>query len=133
MEHNFIDLNADSAMRCQVIHQKENNLDGIDNLDQLPEEPAVFAVCGRVNGKPANARYVAATSNLRKEIQNLFDKHQPAPAGFECFKEFMVSIKTKALVYKLVSGAAESARDNEKTKWMDRFQPKCNEELNEIH
>lgn len=132
MEHNFLDLNLESEMHCQVIHQRDNNLDKIDNLDELPEHAAVFAVCGRVNGKPANPRYVSQTANLRKETQKLFDKNEPAPVDAECFKEFMMSIKTKELVYKILQNLSEPERLDVKNKWIKNFQPQCNEALNEI-
>jgi len=119
-------------MHCQVIHQRDNNLDKIDNLDELPEHAAVFAVCGRVNGKPANPRYVSQTANLRKETQKLFDKNEPAPVDAECFKEFMMSIKTKELVYKILQNLSEPERLDVKNKWIKNFQPQCNEALNEI-
>jgi hypothetical protein len=77
MEHNFINTVIDEAIQCMIVQQKDNNLDGIDNLDQLPGKPTVFAVCGRVNGKPANARY--AIRNLQNEIRSLLTSFSLRP------------------------------------------------------
>jgi hypothetical protein len=48
-------------------------------MDQLPGQPAVYAICGQVNGLPANPRYIGETDNLRKAIIGHFDKQQTGP------------------------------------------------------
>lgn len=133
MEHNYLNLEANPKIAHQTIHQRDNNLDHIDNLHELPNTPAVFAVCGRVNGKAVNPRYVGETDDLQHAIILLFHKSEPAPDGNTCFKEFMMSIKTKELVYELFPGSDVQSRKVTKAEWEKRFQPKCNEELNEIH
>ena len=133
MDHNLIKLDDESDIQNLVINQKDNNLDELDNLDELPSAPAVFMVCGRVNGEPANPRYVGEADNLQSVIKGFFDKSTPAPEGNDCFKEFMLSIKTKELVYQLLTDVSKEGRETKRIVWSDKYQPKCNEALNEIH
>jgi len=129
MKHNILNLDGESQLRRLVLLQSENNIERRDNLDLIPEARAVYAICGRVNGDLANPRYVGKTDNLQQSIRNHFDK-----AFIEddsCFKVFVLSIKTKELVYQLVP-------DNyslfvKYKEWKERFRPNCTEELNKIH
>lgn len=131
MEHKYIAIEDQAGINRVVLFQKDNNLDGKDNLDTLPELPAVYAVCGRVNGKPANPRYIDVTENLKQSVKMHFDGSQPAVT--ECFREFMLSIKIKELVFKLMPEASEEERAVAKENWEKQFKPECNKELNEIH
>lgn len=131
MEHNYLELAQEPAVANLVIFQQDNNLDRKDNLDELPAEAAIYAVCGRVNGKPANARYVGETDNLREAIKKHFSASEPQPSP--CFREFMQSIKIKELVYQLMPGAGKGDRLLRKELWEEQYRPNCNEELNEIH
>lgn len=120
-----------SEIKSLVIFQKDNNLDKKDNLDTLPELPAVYAICGRVNNQAVNPRYVGESENLRVTIQQHFDK-----SGFsedECCREFMFSIKTKVLVYELMPSSSKEERLVRKNEWELKYKPVCNKELNEIH
>ncbi len=131
MEHNYIEAEKESEIKKLVIYQKDNNLDHRDNLDDIPTGPAVYMICGRVNGRAANPRYVGETNNLQKAIKKHFDKS--VKESDSCFKEFILSIKIKELVYQLLPGSKKEDRLLKKTEWSDKYQPKCNEELNEIH
>lgn len=133
MEHTYIKLDKDSQIQDLVIYQKDNNLDGKDNLNELPVKPAIYAICGRVNGQPVNPRYVGETENLQESVQSLFDKNAPAIEGNECFKEFMLSIKIKTIIYLAVPDLPDDERLKIKKEWQAKYDPKCNEELNEIH
>jgi hypothetical protein len=133
MDHNYITIEEPSKMQRKVINQKDNNIDKLDNLHELPQGPAVFAVCGRVNGQAANPRYVGATSNLRATIADLFNKTLPAPEGNTMFKDFMLSIKIKELVFELLTDASVEEREKKKNEWEEKFRPMCTPELNEIH
>ncbi len=128
MEHNYIEVEEIPAVKQMVLHQKDNNLDRLDNLDELPAEAAVYAICGRVNGKPANARFVGVSANLQASVKEHF---KGLPEGKECFKQFMQSIKTKVIVYELLSGAEDP--EQKRNEWQRNFKPDCNEVLNEIH
>lgn len=131
MEHNYITAEEQAGIRSIVIFQKDNNLDGKDNLDTLPGEPAVYAICGRVNEKPANPRYIGTSENLRQAVSAHFDGSQPAVS--DCFREFMLSIKIKELVFQLMPGSSEGERAAAKEKWEKQYKPECNKELNEVH
>jgi hypothetical protein len=133
MEHNYIKTDSDLNIKQMVVQQRNNNLDNVDNLDEIPEGPAVYAMCGRVNGQPVNPRYVGETNNLQQAVKKLFDKDEPAPENNACFKEFMLSIKTKELVYVLVPDATEAERKEKKSAWINQFHPECNEVLNKVH
>ena len=124
-------LNLDNEPQiCRlVLLQSENNLEKKDNLELIPDGRAVYAICGRVNGILANPRYVGKTDNLRQSIKNHFG--ESFIEDTKCFKDFMLSIKTKELVYELVSNQSTLLIKFEE--WESRFQPKCTEELNKIH
>ena len=133
MEHNYVNLEEDSQTKSLVIYEKGNNLDGKDNLNELPAKSAIYMICGRVNGQPANPRFVGESENLQEAIRCHFDEKVPAEKGNECFKEFMTSIKIKTLVYVTVPGLSAEERLKRKEEWEEKYKPKCNEELNEIH
>jgi hypothetical protein len=133
MENNYVDVAATPLVQSLVIYQKDNNLDQKDNLDLLPAEPAVYAVCGRINNQAANPRYVGETDNLQEAIKSHFDPKRPAPEGNECFKAFMLSIKIKALIYELLPDSSGEERANKREEWVKKHKPTCNEALNEIH
>ena len=108
-----------------IIYKKDNNLDELDNLDELPQLPAVYAICGRINGKASNCRHVGITENLQKAIKLHFSNDE----ADECLKTFMQSIKIKALIYELLNEPDESYLHD----WKEEFKPDCNEELNKVH
>lgn len=133
MEHNYFNLEQ-SGINTLVLLQKDNNLDGKDNLDSLPDLPAVYAICGRVNGKPANPRYIGETSNLREAVSKHFDRSETGDGGcHECFKEFILSIKIKELVYSLMPDSSQEDRLIAKKEWETKYKPDCNKLMNEIH
>ncbi len=112
-----------------ILHKKDNNLDGKDNLDELPIEKAVYAICGRINGSPANCRYVGETVNLQEVVRKHFSQGEED----SCLKFFMQSIKTKVLIYELMPMAGEAELLLAKSQWEAEFKPECNDELNKIH
>jgi hypothetical protein len=112
-----------------VILKASNNLDGKDNLDQLPQEPAVYGIFGRINGTPTNCRFVGQCDNLQKEIK----KHFSDEEADSCLKTFMQSIKIKTINYQLMQASSEADRLNEMKKWKSEYDPKCNEELNKVY
>lgn len=130
MEHHYVTADQPSSVRVVNIRHKTNSLDQADSTHELPEEPAVFVVTGRVNGQPANPRYVGRTLNLRETVEGLFDANQAAPADHDCFKQFMLSIKLKVLLYE---PTAPELLDGKQAEWQQKFKPACNEVLNEIH
>ncbi len=130
MEHHYVTVDQPSSIRVVDIRHKTNPPDQAGITHELPEEPAVFVVTGRVNGQPANPRYVGSTLNLRETVAGLFDPNQAAPADHDCFKRFMLSIKLKVLLYE---PTAPGLLDGKQAEWKKKFNPACNEVLNEIH
>ncbi len=103
--------------------KKENNLEGRDNLDEIPETMAVFTICGRVNGYPANPRYTATTKNLRESVKLLFNAE-------DSVGEFMRSIKLKDLLYEPIK---EKQFETKEEEWNNVFAPNCSPALNEVY
>ena len=131
MEHHYIELDGKSGVKTLVIYHRDNNLDKKDNLNTLPPEPAVYALCGRVNGQPANPRYIGQTINLREKIIKHFDRNESN--SNKCLKEFMQSIKIKELIYQLMPDSTDYERVCKKKQWEDKYRPECTEALNKIH
>ncbi|MBD0259181.1 MAG: hypothetical protein ICV83_25965 [Cytophagales bacterium] len=133
MKNNPIEVGEHPDMTTLVVFQKDNNLDRKDNLGELPAKPAVFAMCGRINGQPVNPRYVGETENLQKALQKLFDKDEPPPEGNEAFKAFMLSIKLKQVVYALLPDASAEERTQKKEEWQKRYDPQCDKDMNAVY
>ncbi|QJB32847.1 hypothetical protein HF329_16595 [Chitinophaga oryzae] len=110
------------------IYKADNNLDEKDNLDELPEEAAVYAISGRKNGTPANCRLVNYADNLREAIKRHFSTAEPQP----CLRQFMQSIKIKTVDYLLMPGASEEEVAAVLSEWKTFYKPECNEQLNQV-
>lgn len=110
------------------LFKQDNNIDGKDNLDEVPASPAVYAIFGRINGEPANCRYVGESENLRNSIK----KHFSDSEENDCLKEFMQSIKIKTMNFELLEAVSDSERVEKKNLWEDEFKPNCTKELNEV-
>lgn len=129
MVNNFPEIPNDVSIT--VILQKDNNLDGEDNLAKIPETPCVYFISGCVNEVPANVRFVGLTDNLRFSVSQHFDPENQVSDELRCFKEFMLSIKTKFLGYKPVKDLDSGQQELED--WKKNLDPKCTEELNTIY
>jgi hypothetical protein len=129
MEHNILTMDADTSVQELVIHHRDFNLDKTDNLDTLPDMPAVYALCGRVNGQPANPRFVGCTNNLRSAIR----AHYTTGETDECLRKFMQSIKTKTLVFEVMPDGAHEKLKERQESWRERYKPQCNDELNQVY
>ena len=125
IDHNILNIESDGRIMTQTLLNADNNLDGKHNIDELPELPSRYAICGRVNGKPANARYVGVTDNLRTAVEKHFSEESD-----QSLKTFMTSIKIKELVYELLEDVDMTASKDE---WVSLFKPECNEELNKTY
>jgi hypothetical protein len=131
MEHHYVDISLLPGCSKTVLDQRDNNIDRMDNLDTLPEAPAVFAICGRVNGQTANPRYVGTTDNLRQTIKQCFEPHSKFLP--DCVRQFVLSIKTKELVYETIQNFSPEENHKRKKSWEDKFKPQCNEVLNKVY
>jgi len=126
MGHDYLVPDEQAGIKKFVLFQKDNNADGKDNLDMLPGLPAVYAVGERVNGQAANLRYIGEAGNLRESIKKHFDKTHSEED--ECFKEFMLSIKIKVLIYELIPSSTHEERLVIKKEWENRYKRDCNKE-----
>ena len=131
MIHLYIKLEGD--LRHTILYEKGNNLEGKDNLSDLPAEPAVYAICGRVNGQPANPRFVGEADNLQEAVKNHFSTAEAVTEDLKCVNDFIHSIKTKVLVYQIATGITEDARRRIKERFIEMYEPRCNEEMNTVY
>lgn len=127
MTHEYIQ--PEESVRQLVLQHKDFNLDKKDNLDDLPALPAVYAICGRVNGQPVNARFVGATDDLLAAVKSHFGETE----GNDMLRNYMRSIKIKMLLYKAMPYSTEEEREVVRQEWENRMQPKCTDELNQVY
>jgi len=116
------------AVESLIIYKHDNNLDGRDNLNQLPRERAVYAIAGRINSEAANYRFVGVTDNLQAAVKLHFSENEPRA----CLRNFMQSIKIKMLVYQLLPEYSPEEADRKLQEWESQYKPECNDKLNEV-
>lgn len=131
MEHKYVAVEANQIQT--PIYCKSNNLDEKDNLDTLPDTPAIYGICGRVNGSPVNMRFVGYSQDLRSAVREHFTENISANSFNKCVKQFLLSIKSKELVYMHAGGISEDERNRIVNDWKVRYQVNCNEELNKVY
>lgn len=112
-----------------LLFKKDNNLDGKDNLDSLPPGKAIYGLFGRINGRPANCRFIGTTENLREAVKHHFSDRETKV----CLRTFMQSIKIKFLVYQPLTNEKPADIEGIQMDWEQKFKPDCNDELNRIH
>lgn len=122
------DLTKLPAIERLIIYKQDNNIDGRDNLNQLPKEAAVYAITGRINNEPANCRFVGITDNLQAAVKQHFSANEPK----ECLRNFMQSIKIKMLTYQLIPALSPEEADRKLQEWENLHKPECNDKLNEV-
>lgn len=104
------------------IWHEQFNLDGKDNLSDLPDEKAVFGVFGIVNEEPINCRFVGSSDNLRDTVKELFEA--PPSAGM---KKFMQGPWIQSLKYELLQDADDQKRKKAVDEWTSQYAPKIDE------
>ena len=112
----------ENVVKIEIFH-KEYNIDKKDNLDELPEEPAVFGIFAIIHEVPVHPRYVSSTDNLRKAVRDIFEN-----PGSEGLKKFMQSPWIQMLCYELMPDAAEEERKKKEEEWIKEYDPKVTEE-----
>ena len=112
----------ENVMKMEIFH-KEYNIDKKDNLDELPEEPAVFGIFAIIHEVPIHPRYVSSTDNLRKAVKDVFEN----PDG-EGLKKFMQSPWIQMLCYELMPDSTEEERKKKEEEWIKEYEPKVTEE-----
>ena len=73
MDHNFILTEPTVEVEVLLLNHPDYNLDKSDSLGEIPKSSGVFAICGRVNGKPANCRHVSASNNIQEAVRQLYE------------------------------------------------------------
>ena len=112
----------DKVVKCEVYH-KDYNLDKKDNLDELPEEPAVFGIFGIIHETPIHPRYIVSTDNLRKAVRDVFEN----PQG-EGMKKFMQGPWIQMLCYELIPGLTIEERKAKEDAWTNEYKPGINDD-----
>lgn len=115
-------MEATATIIRQEVYHKDHNLDKKDNLEELPEEKAVFGIFAIVDEKPVNCRYISETENLQQEIKNIFEN----PLS-EAMKEFMQGPWIKMVQYELTPGSSVGERQKAVSEWTQEHEPKINE------
>lgn len=118
---------SDQLVENFQLLKADNNLDRRENLEALPESPAVYGIFGRINGEPANCRFIGYTESLRSAIQKHYTDEKDA-----CLRTFMQSIKLKTLTYQLVGKMPDTDRQKLEKEWKEKHKPECNETLNQV-
>jgi hypothetical protein len=112
----------ENVVKMEVYH-KEYNIDDKDNIDELPEEPAVFGMFGIIHEVPVHPRYVSSTDNLRKSVREVFEKPES-----EGLKKFMQSPWIQMLCYELLPNSTEEDRKKAEEEWIRQYEPKVTDE-----
>ena len=112
----------ENVVKQEVFH-KEYNLDKNDNLEELPEKPAVFGIFGIIHETPIHPRYISSTDNLRKAVRDVFEN----PEG-EGMKKFMQGPWIQMLCYELLPNLSEEERKAKEEAWINGYKPEINEE-----
>lgn len=112
-----------------IVLKADNNLDEKDNLNEIPKKPAVYGIFSRINGEPANCRFVGFADNLQEAIKGHFSFEE----SDNCLKQFMNSIKIKALSYKIIEDISEEEKTTLIKQWKEEHNPECSEELNKVY
>lgn len=110
---------AENTVQLTVYH-KDYNLDKKDNLDSIPEKPAVFGIFAIIHEKPVHCRFIGQSDNLRKAVRNVFENPQT-----EGLKKFMQGPWIQMLVYKEIE--SEEERKKAEEDWKKEHNPKCDE------
>jgi excinuclease UvrABC nuclease subunit len=118
----------DSKVSDFRIYKRDNNLDARDNLDDIPSEKAVYAISGRINGAPANCRFVGESEDLRRSVK----EHFSTTEADSCLRKFMQSIKIKTIDFILLPDSTSDERLQLVSRWKEEYKPDCNDELNVV-
>ncbi len=105
-----------------TIYHKDYNLDKKDNLESIPEDPAVFGIFAIIHEKPVHCRYVGEASNLRAKVKDLYEN-----PGDEGFGKFMQGPWIQMLVYESMADSSEEDRSKAVEEWKKEHDPKCDE------
>jgi hypothetical protein len=112
----------ENVVKKEIFH-KDYNLDKKDNLEELPETPAVFGIFAIIHEVPIHPRYVGSTDNLRKIVREVFEN----PEG-EGLKKFMQGPWIQMLCYEELPNSSEEELKQKEEEWIKKFEPKITDE-----
>jgi len=107
----------DRVVKLEIFH-KDYNIDAKHNIDELPEEPAVFGVFGIIHQTPVHPRYVSSTKNLRKSIQEAYES--PINIGL---KNFMQGNWIQMLCYEVLKDLNDAEIKQKEDAWIEEYKP----------
>lgn len=102
----------------QEVFHKDYNIEGKDNLNELPEKPAVFGIFAIIHETPVHPRYIGTTDNLRKTIKDIFEN----PKG-EGLRKFMQGSWIQMICFELIPGLTEEEKRIKENFWIDEYRP----------
>ena len=109
------------VVKLEIFH-REFNIDKKDNLDELPDEPAVFGIFGIIHNTPIHPRYVGSTNNLREALRATFEN--PKSEGLRLF---MQGTWIQMLCYELLPDTSEKERKAKEEAWVNEYKPAVND------
>jgi hypothetical protein len=112
----------ENVVKMEVFH-RDYNLDKKDNLNELPEDPAVFGIFAIIHETPIHSRYVGSTDNLRKAVKDVFEN-----PNSEGLKKFMQGPWIQMLCYELMPDSKEEDRKKKEEDWAKRYEPQITDE-----
>ncbi len=109
-------------IRTEIYHQ-HYNLEGKDNLEKLPAQPAIYGLFAIIDGAPVHCRHVGCCRDLQAAIRRHFESEsQPG------LRTFMQGPWIKMLVYSLESSARPEPQLQTKLKqWQGQYDPFCDD------
>src|SRR5579872_6876465 len=103
----------------RVISHRAYNLKELDNLQELPVQPAIFGIFAIVDEKPANCRYIGETENLYIAIKDLYEINSG-----EGLQKFMQGPWIKMLQFLPMPGSTTEERISAMKPWIESHNPK---------
>jgi hypothetical protein len=101
-----------------VVNHRDYNLGKLDNLDELPVQPAIFGIFAIIGEEPVNCRYIGETESLREALKDLFEKSHS-----EGMQKFMQGPWIKMIQFRLMPDSTSEERRDDMKKWVDRYNP----------
>ncbi|MCK4764618.1 MAG: hypothetical protein KAW12_20635 [Candidatus Aminicenantes bacterium] len=111
-----------NVVKTEIFH-KDYNLDKKNNLETLPQKPAVFGIFSIIHDTPVHPRYVGAADDLQKAVKDVFEN-----PGSEGLKKFMQGAWIQMLCYELIEGSGAEELKKKEEEWTKKYEPQVTEE-----
>ncbi|MBC9929284.1 hypothetical protein [Chitinophaga qingshengii] len=115
--HSFFPMYISEDIRSMVMASAGSLIAGKENLSDIPAIPAVYAICARVNGRPANCRFIGETDDLKKSLHHHFGEEEQSRRLYS----FMRSAKQKVLIYLPMDGEEPAKRCSTEKYWKEKI------------